>query len=122
MKTGKCFFAEYATFWVDPDASKYTIHLSGFVGNGGDSLTNSSPLSFWNQNGMAFSTSDIDNDLSPSVSCASKYASGWWFNACWLSCLTCVYGKAEFSWYTLQDYQNETEGQLRAARMMIRSN
>ena len=32
-------------------------------------------------NGMSFSTSDSDNDMSE-VNCAIYKMSGWWFNAC----------------------------------------
>ena len=76
MKTGKWFFAEYVTFWIESDACKYAIHLTGFFGNGGDSLTNTSVDTTRKQNGMAFSTYDVDNDLSSIASCALFYPSG----------------------------------------------
>src|SRR5688572_2793787 len=83
LTTRKWFFAEYATFSIDSEANKYAIHLSGFVGNGGDSLTNTSISSVWYHNGMKFSTSKADNDLQSPGNCASQYPSGWWFNNCW---------------------------------------
>ncbi len=44
-----------------------------FKGTAGDPL--------WFNNGMKFSTQDVDNDRSSS-SCAQFQHSAWWFNAC----------------------------------------
>src|SRR6218665_2746663 len=124
LKGGKWYYAEYTMFSVESEANNYIIHLAGYIGNGGDSLTNTSvdPL-YWNHNGMAFSTYDVDNDRRTHASCASIYSSGWWFNNCYWTCLTCVYSSNDFCWYTLNDSPyNEQGGLLRAARMMIRRN
>jgi Fibrinogen beta and gamma chains, C-terminal globular domain len=44
----------------------------------------------FNQNGMMFSTYDVDNDRNASGSCSrSNGNGGWWFNCCRQACLTC---------------------------------
>lgn len=97
------------------------LHVAGYSGSAGDSLiyVGGDPTSV--HNGQMFSTPDKDNDHA-SYSCAVKYASGWWYNACWYSSLTGIYTAPSFSWYSLNDLGFEYYGTLRATRMTIRPN
>ena len=45
--SGRWFYADYANFSLDSEDNKYAIRLSGFSGNAGDSLTNSSGDPNW---------------------------------------------------------------------------
>lgn len=94
--------------------------MSGYVGNAGDSLANTTVAYKWNLNGMNFSTYDEDNDGNPTLNCARQYLSGWWHNNCFLSCLTCKLNN--FMWRSLLGLNYEPDGRLQAARMMIKSN
>src|SRR6218665_34011 len=109
---GQVLYADYATFSLDCEANKYAIHVTGFSGNAGDALSNTTVGANWNHNGMSFSTPDADNDKA-SNNCAEKYSAGWWFNNCWYSCLTCKYGGGGFLWYT--------KSTLPRARVMIKN-
>ena len=120
--TRKWYYADYATFSIDTEANMYTIHLTGYSGNAGDSMSNTTVEPRWNHNGMKFSTTAIDNDLNTGVNCAGDYDAPFWYNGCWYACLTCYYSTTAFSWYTLNDAGLQVEGQLSGARMMIRSN
>jgi hypothetical protein len=57
--------------------------------NGGDSMAYN--------NGMQFTTIDVDNDLYSGGNCVAdgKYG-GWWFNACSEANLNGVYGTVSF--------------------------
>src|SRR6218665_75844 len=99
MATVKWYFAEYDAFWIESEAHNYTLRLSEFVGNGGNSFGDTSYGNIMYHEGMAFTTPDVDNDLWSTGSCALLSNSGWWFNSCWWICLTCVYSSPNFSWY-----------------------
>lgn len=119
--SGEWFYADYSTFYLDAETKHYAIHLNGFSGVAGDSLTNKTISPELNHNGMSFSTTDADydggNDNTP---CARTYSGGWWFNDCGWCCFTCAYsGQSLMGWYSLAHL--EPEGMLRAARMMITS-
>ena len=119
---GLWFYAEFESFRVDSEANFYALHVDGYNGNSGDSLSNITSDVWQIQTGMHFSTYDVDNDMSNAVpACAVLYNGGFWFNNCGYSCLTCMNGTKHFSWWSLQDYGLQTQGRLRAARMMIRS-
>ncbi|KAJ4939604.1 hypothetical protein JOQ06_029048 [Pogonophryne albipinna] len=71
---GSKVFARYSSFSVDPEASGFTLHVSGFTdGGAGDSLSN--------QNGQKFSTFDKDQDSSSSQ-CARTFLGAFWYNNC----------------------------------------
>ena len=61
---------------VEAEDQGYLLHISGYSGTAGDSMTASGA---GNLNGMKFSTWDRDND-NWSSNCAQKYKGGWWFN------------------------------------------
>lgn|SRR6218665_417870 len=108
--------ADYASFSLDSEDKQYAIQVSGFSGNATDSLTNRAVESYYYHDGMRFSTPNFDNDEESYVNCAKKYNAGWWFNGCWISCLTCPYGP-NFKWESLK---NSANGKLGAVRMMIK--
>lgn len=84
---GNHFHAEYDSFRLDPPADKFALHVSGFHGNAGDSLT-----SYWeNHDGQPFSTYDQDNDNRYYDNCAEHFHGAWWFNSCFESHLNGVY-------------------------------
>jgi len=107
---------------VVSEASHYKLQVSGYSGNAGDSLSNITVEPLTIQNGMNFLTYDADNDMNDGGSCSALYNNaGWWFNSCLMSCLTGNYNTKAFAWQPLQTYGNQSQGRLRAARMMIRS-
>lgn len=119
--TGKWFYADYSTFSLDTESNNYAIHVTGFTGVAGDSISNKTVATSQNLNGMGFSTPDADNDGdNNSPTCAVALDAGWWFNYCGYSCLTCTYsGNFPMYWYSLAHLEHG--GRLRAARMMITS-
>ena len=56
LATGQWYWAEYSTFIVDSEATKYTLTVSDYSGNAGDAMAQ--------HNNMKFSTFDSDNDIS----------------------------------------------------------
>ncbi|KAJ4921138.1 hypothetical protein JOQ06_024722 [Pogonophryne albipinna] len=76
------------TIRVGSEDEGYPIHVSGYTGDAGDSLTMS-------HNGMKFSTFDKDNDKSEG-SCAEMYGGGWWYNDCQAANLNGVYYKGAY--------------------------
>src|SRR6218665_734320 len=118
-RSGQWYYADYDTFSIDSESNKYTLHLSGYSGNAGDSLTNTSLRSSFFLDGMYFSTFDNDNDRDVSnYNCAMSYGGGWWFNYCCQACLTCSYNSNAFRWILSSDRPYT----LRAARMMMKAN
>lgn len=73
---GRDFIALYNQFRVDTEGP-YRLHVSGYdtdTSTAQDSLTNP-------HSGMAFSTSDNDNDLALG-NCAERYLGAWWYRSC----------------------------------------
>jgi len=106
---------------VDSEANFYKLHVAGYSGNAGDSLSNVTAGSPTVQNGMRFSTPDADNDLKEDGSCSAlNNNASWWFNNCFFSCLTGPYNTKYFAWQSLITYGAQVQGRLRGARMMIR--
>ena len=58
------------TFRVEGEDQGYELHIGGYRGDAGDSLTS--------HNGLKFSTQDKDNDKY-SGNCALAWKGGWWF-------------------------------------------
>ena len=65
--------AYYDAFTVDNASAKYRLHVSGFTGNCGDSLTY--------HNGRMFTTKDRDNGPA-GYNCAVRFKGAFWHNAC----------------------------------------
>ena len=123
--TGEKRFAHYENFSVSRASDFYRLSVGGFLGgDAGDSLVNVG-LNYIH-NGMRFSISDNDNDLTSS-NCASTYPGGWWFNACSYSNLNGLYrDKATgnpwaggIHWYKWKDHSSslaKTEMKIRTKK------
>jgi hypothetical protein len=86
---GKKYYAEYNHFSISDETDNYRIHVRGYHGNAGDSLT-----SYWeDHNNQAFSTRDRDNDDRFYDNCAEHYHGAWWFKSCFESHLNGIYYK-----------------------------
>ena len=113
---GNRTFAEYDKFTISDEASRYTLHVAGYTGNAGDSLT-------YHDN-MKFSTEDLDNDLHMR-NCASENKGGWWYSSCYFSQLNGVYHTGWYQsnfadgivWYTLKDSETYS---LRKVEMKLK--
>ncbi|WAR00477.1 ANGP1-like protein [Mya arenaria] len=102
---GNITYAEYDTFMITDEVGRYALHVSGYSGNAGDSLSY--------HDGMKFSTKDLDNDIHDR-NCAAENKGGWWFSECYFSHLNGMYhvgwyAQAKYTfadgivWYTLKD-------------------
>ncbi|XP_025099997.1 ficolin-2-like [Pomacea canaliculata] len=70
---GHRHYAEYSTFRVDGPETNYTLTVSGYSGDAGDSMEY--------HNNQSFSTFDRDNDKN-SANCAALRNGAWWYNSC----------------------------------------
>ena len=104
------YFAEYSTFSISDEASKYRLTVSGYSGNAGDAMAGAQEAN-WNANGMKFSTPDSDNDAVDGYSCAGRRGGGWWFNHCAVSFLN---KEIDTTWNT------DLVTDVRASRMLIK--
>jgi len=105
-RTNLWYSAEYWSFKIGDELNdKYRLDVSGYSGDAGDSLQYEGE---WNgdglfgnyvHNGMSFTTFDQDNDRHASYNCAPDRGGGWWYNRCFMACLTC--NSANNEWWTL---------------------
>ncbi|XP_018015310.1 techylectin-5A [Hyalella azteca] len=80
---GDTAFAHYDRFYLEDESNGYRLHVSGYRGNAGDSLSNLNNLDNYTAEGMMFSTHDDDRDTSHEINCAHYWnIGGWWFNRC----------------------------------------
>ncbi|XP_066215912.1 tenascin-X [Saccopteryx leptura] len=91
---GEAVFAQYDSFRVDSAADYYRLHLDGYRGTAGDSMSYHS--------GSVFSARDRDpNNLL--ISCAVSYRGAWWYRNCHYANLNGLYGSTVdhqgVSWY-----------------------
>ncbi|CAG5115878.1 unnamed protein product, partial [Candidula unifasciata] len=118
---GKRYYAIYDYFRVDGPDDNYRLHVSGYHGNAGNSMT-----SLWeNHDGMPFSTKDKDNDGRFYDSCAGNHHGAWWFNNCFEAHLNGKYYHKGFhkdyfqrdgiQWNTIHMYSS-----LKATQMMVK--
>jgi len=90
------YYTEYSSFFVFGESRNYTLHVSGYSGNAGDS--------FSYHNGMMFTTYDRDNDpwthtnSRNNDNCAVLYACGFWYK----SCGNCHVNAGDLAWYSRQ--------------------
>lgn len=92
-------YANYSTFSVGDERSKYKLTITGYSGNTSDSMDKTgNPDGV--HNGQKFSTLDQDND-SASGNCTSGYHNGnggWWYNNCYYAALNRRYSDGVY-WY-----------------------
>ncbi|GFR26399.1 techylectin-5A, partial [Trichonephila clavata] len=75
---GERRYALYDTFWIEDENRKYTLHISDYSGDAGDSMISSS-------GNMMFTTKDQKNDKFDNKfddNCAVIFKGAWWHNAC----------------------------------------
>jgi ficolin len=65
--------AHYQHFKIDDESSNFLLHVSGFSGDCGDSLSY--------HNGQMFTTKDRDNDQNDG-NCAKSFEGAWWYKSC----------------------------------------
>ena len=78
LTDGTKSYLSYSSFKIGPPSSNYQLSISGYNG-----IASSDPIT--SQNGMHFTTKDMDNDKWSSNNCAIKFvgnAGGWWYSAC----------------------------------------
>ncbi|XP_073080692.1 tenascin-X isoform X3 [Manis javanica] len=93
-------FAQYDSFRVDSAAENYRLHLEGYHGTAGDSMSYHS--------GSVFSARDRDpNNLL--ISCAVSYRGAWWYRNCHYANLNGLYGSTVdhqgVSWYYWKGFE-----------------
>uniref|UniRef100_A0A8C9DRC8 Tenascin XB n=1 Tax=Prolemur simus TaxID=1328070 RepID=A0A8C9DRC8_PROSS len=93
-------FAQYDSFRVDSAAEYYRLHLEGYHGTAGDSMSYHS--------GSVFSARDRDpNNLL--ISCAVSYRGAWWYRNCHYANLNGLYGSTVdhqgVSWYSWKGFE-----------------
>ncbi|XP_077974047.1 fibrinogen-like protein A isoform X1 [Styela clava] len=82
FQSGSVKYAEYSTFKVGSEKSKFQLTISGYSGDAADRM------SYHNQ--QYFTTYDVDND-SGSRNCARSYNGAWWYKNCYQSNLNGKY-------------------------------
>ncbi|XP_015425341.1 PREDICTED: LOW QUALITY PROTEIN: tenascin-X, partial [Myotis davidii] len=97
---GEMAFAQYDSFRVDSAADYYRLHLEGYHGTAGDSMSYHS--------GSVFSARDRDpNNLL--ISCAVSYRGAWWYRNCHYANLNGLYGSTVdhqgVSWYHWKGFE-----------------
>ncbi|CAK8694833.1 microfibril-associated glycoprotein 4-like [Clavelina lepadiformis] len=96
-------FAEYSSFSMEDESDNYRLHIGGYGGNAGNSMT-------YNNN-MRFSTKDSDNDVWSPGNCAvdnNGPNGGWWWQRCGHARLNSVWGSdgnagQNIGWYDWKD-------------------
>ncbi|KAK3863261.1 hypothetical protein Pcinc_030941 [Petrolisthes cinctipes] len=80
---GDSAYALYDKFYIDNESRGYRLHVSGYSGTAGDSMTNEDQADNYTADGMMFTTHDVDHDTSHEINCAKYWKiGGWWFNRC----------------------------------------
>jgi len=69
------YWAEYSTFVVTSEETKYLMHVDDYSSNIGDGFV-------LNHDGAMFSTYDSDNDSNATHNCAATAGGGFWWNTC----------------------------------------
>jgi len=85
---GNTVYAEYDSFGVGSEGTKYQLSVGNYSGTAGDSLAY--------HNGYPFTTKDQDNDSSGG-NCAVSYKGAWWYQACYHSNLNGIYHHGQYT-------------------------
>nr|XP_039274054.1 ficolin-1-like [Styela clava] len=89
QKSGTAYYAEYSTFKVGSEKSKFQLTISGYSGNAQDTMSY--------HNHRYFSTYDVDNDSRGNENCARRSDGAWWYGNCEHSNLNGKYD-SHFHW------------------------
>ena len=99
---GQKYFTQYDNFVVDSETDNYKLHLGGYTGNTGDSLS-------YYSNNAEFTTYDRDHDRWSDVNCAESRHGAWWYGSCGWSNLNGMWGDARgygLYWADLTGYKD----------------
>ena len=96
----KAGYARYNEFAVGNRNTDYELHVGGYDGTIGDSLSDGHYI----LDGMKFTTFDQDNDTHNTENCALLYHGGWWFSSCFSACLNSVYPPEDLVVSDCEDY------------------
>jgi len=111
LASGQWYWAEYRTFTVDSEATKYRLTVSGYSGNAGEAMSY--------HNGRQFTTFDNDNDGHATGNCATLLGGGFWHNDCARSQVNSATGPFDGpGWYYLPQ-PNENAGKLQTTRAWL---
>jgi len=106
LGSGQWYWAEYNTFIVDSEATKYQLTVGGYSGTAGDAMSSA--------NNRKFTTIDSDNDNKATGNCALLRGGGFWWSNCGpfrvTACKGAIVGK--HSWLKLP----ETNKNLQTSR------
>ncbi|CAC5395380.1 unnamed protein product [Mytilus coruscus] len=91
---GTIKYADYSTFGIGDENSKYILSLNGYSGTAGDSLLNVKNAG--RAASQRFTTFDNDNDKHTLGNCAEIEKGGWWYNACDVADLNQLYDEIEW--------------------------
>ncbi|XP_027888874.1 tenascin isoform X3 [Xiphophorus couchianus] len=101
---GEMAFAQYDKFSVSEPRTRYKVHVGGYSGNAGDSMTY--------HHGRPFSTYDHDNDIAV-TNCALSYKGAFWYKNCHRVNLMGRYGDNSHSkgvnWFHWKGHEHSIE-------------
>uniref|UniRef100_A0A8D3AP62 Tenascin C n=1 Tax=Scophthalmus maximus TaxID=52904 RepID=A0A8D3AP62_SCOMX len=97
-------YAQYDKFSVSEPRTRYKVHVGGYSGNAGDSMTY--------HHGRPFSTYDHDNDIAV-TNCALSYKGAFWYKNCHRVNLMGRYGDNSHSkgvnWFHWKGHEHSIE-------------
>ncbi|GFO12134.1 fibrinogen-related protein 3.1 [Plakobranchus ocellatus] len=103
---GRAYFAQYSSFMIGDESSKYRLFVNTHKGNVFDAINT--------HNNFAFTTFDRDSDTHKTLNCAIHEHGAWWYTGCHHSNLNGKWGINDHmgvSWYTgsawLRPYHTE---------------
>lgn len=101
---GESAFAQYDKFSVSEPRTRYKVHVGGYSGTAGDSMTY--------HHGRPFSTYDHDNDIAV-TNCALSYKGAFWYKNCHRVNLMGRYGDNSHSkgvnWFHWKGHEHSIE-------------
>ncbi|XP_070689884.1 tenascin isoform X2 [Pempheris klunzingeri] len=101
---GETAYAQYDKFSVSEPRSRYKVHVGGYSGTAGDSMTY--------HHGRPFSTYDHDNDIAV-TNCALSYKGAFWYKNCHRVNLMGRYGDNSHSkgvnWFHWKGHEHSIE-------------
>ncbi|CAL1292507.1 unnamed protein product [Larinioides sclopetarius] len=80
---GEKRYAHYDDFWIEDESNMYRLHIDGYSGNAGDSISEL-------HHNQKFSTKDQDKS-NHTYNCALEYKGAWWYRNCHHSNLNGMY-------------------------------
>jgi len=117
--SGLWYSAEYSTFSISDEASKYRLTVDGYSGDAVNAMMITVPGHNYASNGKMFSTPDSDND-EWGDSCAVSTSCGWWFAFCSISALNVV--NEDYGGYGIWTTDYPPVWDVQASRMLVKLN